>query len=125
MMHKRYSITKKWKPTDRGDDERLVVISPDEVIPSMDRLLKSPEMLPTRSDSIDEKPVKQFSCAVYSMSFLQWTDMKNSILSVGEYFDDHDIMHEAQLNVSPQSMVDMVDMEHASFGYPINDYFIE
>ena len=59
MMHKRYSITKKWKPTDRGDDERLVVISPDEVIPSMDRLLKSPEMLPTRSDSNDEKPVKQ------------------------------------------------------------------
>ena len=60
MMHKRYSITKKWKPTDRGDDERLVVIAPDEAIPPMENLVKSHEMLPTRSDSIEDKPVKQF-----------------------------------------------------------------
>ena len=75
MQHKRFSITKEWKPTDRSDGQRLVVIKAEEECPPLSNLRQLREMLPTRGDTTLCKPVwlgcgsSLFGCDVVLNSF--------------------------------------------------------
>ena len=84
MMHKRFAVTKEWKPL---PDEEPLVLVPSAVVPStlfpISQLVVAEPISPCRADA---KAVMQNLCQHVTEVALQWEDMKRQILSVADFF---------------------------------------
>ena len=84
MMHKRFAVTKEWKPL---PDEEPLVLVPSAVVPSslfpISQLVDAEPISPCRADA---KAVMHNLCQHVTEVVLQWEDMKRQILSVADFF---------------------------------------